>query len=108
MTTATFTNIVAIRLPGNILPEPRPQPSILPREPPGQAMGVSRGSCLGRALRRSHMLLPASPKLSHVHPYGRGPPAYEVMLPDMKKQSQHHSVAVVLVPSEPLGFAARY
>ena len=57
------------------------QPGILPREPPGQAMAVSRGSCRGRALRPPRMLHPVSSKSSHVHPYPRGPPAYEATLP---------------------------
>ena len=53
----------------------------LPREPPGQAMAVSRGSCRGRALRRPLMLHPVSPMAPHVHQYPRGPPAYEATLP---------------------------
>ena len=65
----------------NISPVPRSQPSILPREPAGQAMAVSRGSCRGRALRRPHALHPVSHKPPHVHPYPRGSPVYEATLP---------------------------
>ena len=63
----------------NISPEPRSQPSILLREPPGQAT-VSHGSCRRRVLWRPHTLYPVSPKSSHVHPYPRGPQAYEESL----------------------------
>ena len=56
-------------------------PGILPREPPGQAMAVMRGSCRGQALRCPHMLHPVNPKSSDVHPYPRRPPAYETTLP---------------------------
>ena len=58
----TSTNIGATLLLENITPDPRSQPSILPREPPGQDVQVTRGSCRGQALRRPHKLHPASLK----------------------------------------------
>ena len=61
--------------------EPRSQHSILPREPRGQAMAVSRGSCRERAPQRPRTLHPGSPRSSHVHPHPRGPPACEKSLP---------------------------
>ena len=80
-TNETSTNIGARLFPTSISPEPRLQPAILPCEPPGQATAISRGSCRGRALRGPRMLHPVSPKSFHVHPYPRGPPAYEATLP---------------------------
>ena len=74
-------------LPTNISPEPRSQPDISPREPRGQAMAASCGSCRGRALRRRHVLHLVRAMSSHVHPCPRGPPAcsnaprYEETLP---------------------------
>ena len=69
-------------------------PVFVPREPPGQTMAVSRGNRPRRALRRPHLPHPVSPVSSHVvQPYPRGPPAYEATLLDIKKHSQHQSVA---------------
>ena len=48
---------------------------------PWRYRGVSLGSCRGRTLRRSHRLRSVSRKSSHVHPYPRGPQAYEEPLP---------------------------
>ena len=86
-------------LPEYMAAEPRSQPSLPPREPPGQAMAVSRGSFRGRALWRPHTLYAVSPKLSLVHPYPRGPPAYGEPLPDQPLAGN--------VPSGPFGFAAQ-
>ena len=68
-------------MPECISPELVRNPIFLPRESPGQAMAVSRGSCRGRALRRPHTIHLVSPKSSHGQPYPLGPPAYEPPLP---------------------------
>ena len=62
-------------------PECRPPPRFFPRTPPSQAMAVSRGSCLGRVLWRSHVPHPILGMPSHVHPYPHGLPANVATLP---------------------------
>ena len=80
MTTETFANIGATLLPENTWAGFRSQPGLVPREPPDQAMVVSRGSCHGRALRRPRMVHPVSHVSSHVHPYPRVRPEYEAAI----------------------------